>query len=267
MTATRKILVIDDEPFLRETLAIILQDEGYGVATAANAREALQNLQNEPFDLVFLDIKMPEVSGLDLLPEIRNLSPDIPIIMLTAYASLTSAIEAMRKGANDYLFKPIDPPEILERVNRMMSESELPRRRQAIVQEMRNLLTELDQTGRVFSETAVPPWKKQVLAPDRFIQRGHITVDLQAKQVMIHDKVVPLTPTTFDYLVTLMKHSPETISCEQLVFETQNYKLDHLEANDLVRGRIHELRKAIEEDSRNPRHIITVRGIGYRLVT
>ncbi len=265
MTATRKILVIDDEPFLRETLAIILQDEGYGVATAASAREALQHVRNEPFDLVFLDIKMPEVSGLELLPEIRELSPNIPIIMLTAYASLTSAIDAMRKGANDYLFKPIDPPEILERVNRVMSEHELPKRRQAIVQEMRNLLAELDQTGGVFSETAVPPWKKQ--APDRFLHRGHISVDLQAKQAMVHDQVISLTPTTFDYLVTLMKHSPETIPCEKLVLETQNYKLGRLEANDLVRGRIHEMRKAIEEDSRNPRHIITVRGIGYRLVT
>ena len=139
MEFNHKILVVDDEPNLRTTLSLILQRDGYVVTTAGGADEAHEKLQAQAFDLVFLDIKMPKKSGLMLLTEIKQLFPDLPVLLLTAFASLDSAIEAVRRGAADYLLKPIDPPQILSRVRQVLSEQQ-PNRRRAIMNEMQRLL-------------------------------------------------------------------------------------------------------------------------------
>jgi DNA-binding response OmpR family regulator len=267
MSVTNTILVVDDEPNLRATLACILQDEGYVVTTAANAQEALQYLQAGAYDLAFFDVKMPEVSGLALLSDVRALYPKMPVLILTAHASLDSAIEALRNSADDYLFKPIDPPQILNRVRQLLFAQHKPKRRREIFNEMKELMSELDRidqpskvvVGHFVGVTAVDP--------ARFLQRGPISLDLHTRQVTVGGALLNLTPTAFDYLVTLVRHSPDTVSCETLVMESQGYKLVRVEANDLCRQRVHELRKALERDSRQPHYIITVRGTGYRLVT
>ena len=100
MSVTQSILIVDDEPNLRKTLALILQRDGYTVTTAGSADEAHQLLGAGAFGLVFLDIKMPDKNGLTLLKEIREIYPDMPIVLLTAHASLESAIEAVRAGNN-----------------------------------------------------------------------------------------------------------------------------------------------------------------------
>lgn len=254
------ILIVDDEQNLRETLAIILRDEGFQVYSAANPSEALAYLRQRSFDVMFLDIRMPEKSGLDLLPEIRQIHPRMPILILTAYASLDSAIEAMRKGANDYLFKPINPIDILHRVEAILSKR--PSTSQDIVQEMKTLLARLEGSSDHSTATAVEPNGHD----QRFLHCGQITLDLVARQIFYEGESVNVTPTSFDYLLALMRHPSETISYVDLVREAQGYDLSQFEANDLARGRIHELRKALKEDSRHPTKIITVRGIGYRLV-
>lgn len=267
MTSAKSILVVDDEPNLRATLALILQRAGYVVTTAANADEAHQFLKAGAFDLVFLDIKMPDKSGLTLLTEIRGFYPDIPIILLTAYASLESAIEAIRKGANDYLLKPIDPPQIIDRVEQVLLEQQQPRRRRAIFEEMQGLLAELNKIEG-YSEAEETGVRNLATAdPSRYLQRGGIKLDLHLRQVIINNDSLTLTPTAFDYLVTLVRHSPETVPYKTLVKESQGYEPTLIEAKEVARWRIHELRKTIEADSRNPRFIITVRGTGYRLVT
>jgi DNA-binding response OmpR family regulator len=266
MSVTNSILVVDDEPNLRATLARILQDEGYAVTTAANAQEALQYLQAGAYDLAFFDIQMPEVSGLDLLSNVRVLYPEMPVLILTAHASLDSAIEALRNSADDYLFKPIDPPQILNRVRQLLSEQHKPKRRREIFNEMKELMSELDRID-LPSEAGAVRSVGGTADPARFLQRGPISLDLHTRQVTVGGALINLTPTAFDYLVTLVRHSPDTVSCETLVLESQGYKLIRVEANDLCRRRIHELRKALERDSRQPHYIITVRGTGYRLVT
>src|SRR5512143_3324234 len=127
--ASSTILIVDDEPNLRRILAVILQRAGYQVSTAGTGHEAMEQLQANSFDLTFLDLKMPDVNGLDLLPKIRKLHPDMPVLILTAHATLDSAIEAVRGGARDYLLKPIDPPQILLRVSEILSEQGQPTRR------------------------------------------------------------------------------------------------------------------------------------------
>ena len=121
MANTATILVVDDEENLRRTLALILQREGYHVITAASVKEARGCLESDAFDLVFLDLKLPDASGLTLLPEIRDQYPDMPVLILTAHDKLGVALEAVRYGARDYLLKPVDPPILIARVKELLA--------------------------------------------------------------------------------------------------------------------------------------------------
>jgi len=106
--AAPRVLVVDDERSMRELLAIVLKREGYEVVLAENGRSAVAALERGPFDLLISDIKMPDMSGVDVLRAAKKLDPDILGIMITAFASTETAIEAMRLGACDYLSKPFD---------------------------------------------------------------------------------------------------------------------------------------------------------------
>jgi DNA-binding response OmpR family regulator len=267
MTAAHSILIIDDEPNLRRSLALILQRQGYSVTIAGDAQEAHQCLEAGPFDLVFLDLKMPDVGGLELLPEIREMYPNMPVLILTAHATLDSAIEAVRKGAQDYLLKPIDPDLILGRIEDVLAGVEGSRRRQEIVGEMQGLLSELGQIDRGAGLPSAAASVTPTADPNRVLQRGPFILDMQARYLKLGDQMITLSPTTFDYLVTLVRHAPDPVSYETLVSESQGFKTTPTEARDIARWRIHELRKAIEADTKNPRYIFTVRSIGYRLVT
>ena len=266
MSISNSILIIDDDVNLRRSLALILNKAGYSVTSAANGQEALQYLQAGAYDLSFLDLKMPDANGIDILPQIRSIYPDMPVLILTAHATLESAIEAVRKGARDYLIKPIDPPLILTRVEEIMIEQRQPKRRREIVNEIQGLLAELRQFDQSESQT---PSLLQTLSstdPARFLQCGPITLDLHARHVKIGDRFIQLSPTAFDYMVTLVRHSPNPISYETLVMESQGYKTSLYEARDLARWRVHELRRALELENQGEKYIITVRGVGYRLV-
>lgn len=259
------ILIIDDETNLRHTLALILQREGYSVTTAGSATEAIQALQAGAFDLAFLDLKMPDIDGIQVLPDIRQLYPEMPVLILTAHATLDSAIEAVRQGARDYLLKPIDPPQILERVKEIIEETNQARRRRQIMEEFKELLAELHHI-QTKEPVPTPTVNSNTNDPARFLQRGPIALDLLTRHATLGDRALSLSPTAFDYLATLIRHSPDPVTYETLVMESQGYKPNSIEARDMARWRIHELRKALEQDSRQPEYIITIRSIGYRLV-
>ena len=270
MSPVHTILVIDDEPHLRRSLAMILQRAGYQVTMAASAREARQCLQAGPYDLVFLDLKMPEVDGLTLLREIRDHQGDMPVLILTAHATLESAMEAVRQGARDYLLKPIEPDAILARVHEVLDEQQRPRRRREIASQLNELLGELHRLeGSNASPLGAAPSPAAPAAAEsaRYLQRGKLTLDLHTRRVLVREQQILLPPSTFDYLVTLMRHSPNAVSYETLVEESQGYRVSRAEAREMARGRMHELRKALELDMRHPEFVITVRDIGYRLVT
>ncbi|RPI80892.1 MAG: DNA-binding response regulator [Chloroflexi bacterium] len=266
MSPANTILVVDDEANLRRSLSLILQKSGYSVTSAANGEEAIQYLQSGAYDLAFLDLKMPDTNGMELLPEIRNMYPDMPVLILTAHATLESAIEAVRKGARDYMIKPIDPPVILSRVDSILAEQRQPKRRREIVSHIQELLGELRQIDG--QEPSSPGILMTVSStdPTRFLQRGPLTLDLHARHIKMGEQFIQLSPTAFDYLVTLLRHSPNPVSYETLVMESQGYKTSLNEARDLARWRIHELRKALEPKPEQPMYIITERGTGYRLV-
>jgi DNA-binding response OmpR family regulator len=260
------VLVIDDELNLRRTLAMILQRAGYRVTSTGDGREALEALRAGSFDLAFLDLKLPDTNGLDLLHEIRQIQPDIPVLILTAHATLESAMEAVRQGARDYMLKPIDPHYILARAGEILAEQHEPQRRNAIISQVQELLSELRRGdgAEIPSPNVIPVIP--AVDPARFLTRGTISLDLHTRHCTLENRFVPLPPSTFDYLVTLMRHSPDAVTFETLVKESQGYTPTRIEAREIVRWQIHEIRKAIEPKPRYPRYIITVRDFGYRLV-
>ena len=116
---SKRILIADDEKSIRDSIKIILDDEGYETYTAADGEEALNRLSSENFDLVISDIKMPKLDGMELLEKGSKISPETYFIIMTAYASITSAIQALRSGAYDYLIKPVEFDDLLIRIKRL----------------------------------------------------------------------------------------------------------------------------------------------------
>jgi DNA-binding NtrC family response regulator len=139
----RQILIIDDDAKLRYSLSMVLGKAGYTVAEANGAKEAVEALTEKSFDLVFLDLKMPGIDGMQLLPEILHMYPGIPVVILTGSGSLETAEKAITWGVRGYLLKPIGPLEIIERVSKILQEERLLRKKGKIYEELKGLLYEM----------------------------------------------------------------------------------------------------------------------------
>ncbi|MBE7536691.1 MAG: response regulator transcription factor [Anaerolineales bacterium] len=266
MSYPKAILIIDDEAGLRLTLSLILQGAGYQVETADGAKQALDHLKNRKFDLAFLDLNLPEMDGFELLRMIHQQVDDLPVLIITAHATLETAIRAVRLGARDYLIKPVEPPLILARVKEVFAEIEQPKRRLEIVSQMQSLLTELRQ---IDGANATPTSVLASVPPvelNRFLEKGPFNLDLHTRHATLNGQYLPVTGINFDYLTTLLRHAPTPVSNINLVKESQGFEATTMEARDLARWRIHELRKIIETDASQPQHLLTVRGEGYRIV-
>ena len=262
----KKILIIDDEPALRQTLGAILKREGYTPFMVGTGHEGISKLCEEHFSLVFLDIKLPDGTGTDLLPQIHQIQPDVPVIILTAHATLETAMQAVKGGARDFLLKPIDPHAILERVSQILQEAQEPLRQREIISQLCDLVAELgspDPTELTAKKNLTSPEEPK---SDRFLDCGDMRADLHTRHIFIANEAVSLPSTSFDYLVTLMRHSPDPVSFEVLVNESQGFNYTKNEARDITRWHIHQIRKMIEKDPSYPQHLITVRDVGYRLV-
>jgi len=120
-----KILVIDDEPDIRESLELVLGDAGYAVDTASSGTEGLQRMSNHGYDLVLLDLMMPDRSGMDVLTDVRERDRETPIFMITAYGSVEAAVQALKLGANDYFSKPWDNEKLVIEIDRMIDRRRL----------------------------------------------------------------------------------------------------------------------------------------------
>ena len=110
--SSTKILIIDDELIMRESLSGWLERDGHYIMTAPSGEAALEILEKTRFDILLVDIKMEGMSGLDVLKHVKETDPDVAIVMITAYGSIPTAIEAMKRGAYDYMLKPFDPNEL-----------------------------------------------------------------------------------------------------------------------------------------------------------
>ena len=125
LTTKNRILVVDDEPDIVANLSHLLSGRGYEVNTAFNGEEALNSLKNKTPDLILLDLKMPGISGIDTLKEIRVIDPDVMVIIITGYGTLKSAIEAIRYGVFDYIPKPFNVPEIMAIIDKSIQRRNL----------------------------------------------------------------------------------------------------------------------------------------------
>ena len=263
MNPSGHILIIDDESSLRQTLARILQRDGYEVTTAASGMEGLSLVTQHTFDLVYLDIRMPDMNGLDVLKTIHAEQPELPVILFTAQPDLHSAVEALRRGASDYLMKPLKPETVLARTLSILSEQQKKKRRKEILRQMEELQTELDALD---GNSSPPRESRTGPVSDRFIKRGILTLDLHTRRIMVNEQPVSLAPTSFDYLLVLVRHAPNVVDYQTLVSEAQGYQVDAREAQELTKWHIHNIRQAVESDAHDLLHVINLRGTGYRLV-
>jgi two-component system alkaline phosphatase synthesis response regulator PhoP len=263
MSAIGHILIIDDELSLRQTLARILQRAGFDVTTAANGEEGLGLLSGTHFDIVYMDIRMPGMAGLDVLQLIHARQPSLPVIMFTAQPDLNSAVEALRRGATDYLLKPLMPQALIDRTRSLIASQLVERRKREILAQIESLKLELQnlESNGVVQPAAILPETS-----DRYLKRGGMTFDLHTRRLTISERSINMAPTTFDYLLVLARHTPGVVGFQTLVAEAQGYQAEVHEAQELTKWHIHQIRQAIEPDLHHPIYVINVRGSGYRLV-
>ncbi|MGB9776844.1 MAG: response regulator transcription factor [Anaerolineae bacterium] len=258
-TRTPRILVVDDEATTRLSLAELLRLEGYDVSIAANGEDALEVMdRNPPFDLMVLDIKMPGMDGLQLTEAVQQRSPDTVIILLTAFGTLETAIQALRRGAHDYLLKPCPVSQILESVRKGLSKRYQERQRKELVSRLEQTLSELRAIEQPDVVVAPP-----VSAGERYLEVQGVRLDRERHQVWIGDRPVDLTPTEFKLLSYLMERADQVCSPQQLVRQAQGYETDPWGARAIVRVHIRRLRRKLEPDPTRPRYIVNVRGVGY----
>ncbi len=253
------ILVVDDEAAERITLGEVLRLEGYQVTLAASGEEALTLVrqQESPFDLAILDLRLPGVDGLQVLEGIRRISADTIVILITGYGSLETAVQALRKGAFDFLLKPSPVDEVLTAVRKGLSELKAGRHRKALVSQLQRTLKEL-MTSDGVTEVAPEP-----VVDEAILTVGDVRIDRAKHLVTYQGHTVDLTPTEFRLLECLVNRVDQVCTPQELVRCAQGYETDSWGARSIVRVHIRRLRRKLEPDPENPQYILNVRGVGY----
>ncbi len=254
-----RLLIVDDERTTRLSLSEIFTLRGAHVTAAADGQEAIGRLREATFDLLLLDLKMPGLSGLQVAEEAQRIAPGTVVILLTAHASVDSAINALRQGVFDYLLKPAQPRAIVEVVERGLLKRQEYVRRQSLVGLMEQTISTLKGGEPPAGDRAAPA------APGP-IQIGPIRVDLQRREAQASGHSLVLTPTEFDTLAYLARHADRVVSCRELVRAVHGYDTTEHEARPIMRVHIHRLRQKIEADPDRPEYLLTVRAAGYMLV-
>lgn len=255
------ILVVDDELAVRFFLAEELAQEGYKVLTAASGEEALARLQEEAVDLVLLDLKMEGMDGLQVMEEIQKQPLPPIIIMLTAYATLDSAIAAMRRGGYDYLLKPCSTEELLASVAKGLSRRQEELRRQELVHL-------IEESARKLKAVPSPEIEKRETtpAPRRFLERRGLLVDRERLTVTRQGSPVKLTPTEFRLLILLMERSGQPVSYQELARNLHGHGGEKWEARQALGTHLWRLRRKLGTDPHGTPYVKNIRGQGYMFV-
>ena len=226
MTDSERVLVVDDEPMVREVVVAYLEREGYRVDEASTGSAALKHIEESPPDLVVLDVMLPEVDGFSVLTELRK-TGDIPVILLTARTEEPDRVLGLELGADDYVVKPFSPSELVARV--------------------RSVLRRTAPTAR---------------SPE-ILEFDHLRIDEQARVVQLDGEDVEMTPKEFDLLAFLAKSPRQVFSRSQLLEQVWDSSSDWQDPST-VTVHVRRLRRKLENDQENPRWITTVWGVGYR---
>jgi DNA-binding response OmpR family regulator len=261
-----RILVVDDEPSVRYFVNEALSDEGYQVVCVASGEAALACIETQPFDLALIDLKLPDIGGIEVLSALRQQSLDTTIIVLTAYASLDTAVEALRLGAHDYLFKPCEPDQLRTSVRSGLVKRQRGLRQQEVLarleQTLNNNLTDILTTA---FERAISPSPAPELAErrERFLQRGRLIVDFARHAVTLDGRLLELSPAEFGLLSHLLDEAPRVIPHQELAREVLEYESELWEVRDIVRSHVYRIRQKVKAVAEDADIIRTVRGIGY----
>ncbi len=251
------ILVVDDEIAERITLGEVLRLEGYRITLAASGEEAVAHIKQGPaFQAVILDLRLPGIDGLQVLEAIHHHNPETLVILITGYGTLETAIQAMRKGAYDYLLKPCPVEEILTSLRRGLSEKEQNRHRHALIERLQDTVRQL-----VESEHDVP--MPQPPPDERFLQVRNITIDRAKHLVTRGGAPIELTPTEFKLLEYMIQRVDQVCTPQELVRFAQGYEADAWGARSIVRVHVRRLRSKLEPKPERPQYIMNVRGVGY----
>jgi DNA-binding response OmpR family regulator len=252
-----RILIVDDERTMRHTLVGLFNRMGYRAVEAASGQKALEYIARQRFDLVILDLMMPEMDGAEVLKAARPLAPDTVFVILTAYGTLDSAITGIRHGAFDYLLKPSPLKEIIRVVEAGLAERQRRLRHKDPVMLLEQALSSLKSAAQ---QPGISPPTERFL---QTLQAPDITIDTLKQLVVVRDQPIDLTPTEFEILTYLMRHQDRVVPCRELVAHVRGYDLDERDARIVLRSHIHRLRHKLERDPTRPHLIRTVRGGGY----
>ena len=224
----RTILVVEDEPTLRETLAEALEADGFRVAAAGDGRTGVAMFRSEDPDLVLLDLMLPELSGIEVCRIIRAES-SVPIIMLTARGAEVDKVVGLELGADDYVTKPFSLRELSARIRAIL------------------------RRGEQLGTGQLPP----------LVDLGAVQVDIAGHRVLRDGRDVAVKPKVFELLAFLLRHPGQVVSRDQLLEQVWGY--DYPGETRTVDVHVHWLRAAVEPDPGAPTIIQTVRGVGYVL--
>ncbi len=224
-----RILVIEDDPSILRGLQLNLGMEGYTVRSATDGETGLKLATTEKPDLVVVDVMLPRLGGLEVVREIRREDPDLPVLILSAKGQEGDKVAGLKLGADDYIVKPFGLKELLARIDALL------RRR------------------RTRGETGSSKTVKKV---------GAIEVDLATRRATVRGKALELTSREFDLLAFFVSHPDRVFSREQLMESVWGSR--YFGTARTVDNFVARLRNHIGDDADNPRHLETVRGIGYR---
>ena len=227
----QKILVVEDEPQIARLVEMHLRDAGCSVTVAHRGAEGLAAAADQAFDLIVLDLMLPDMDGLDVCRQLRQREDYLPILMLTARSGEVDRVLGLELGADDYLTKPFSVRELVARVKAILRRVE----RMAADRET------VDDSPIVFEELAI---------------------DREKRRVLVKGEPVKLTAKEFDLLVHFARHPGHVYTRSQILDVVWGYGEGTYEHT--VNSHINRLRAKIEDDASQPRFIQTVWGVGYR---
>ncbi|HET7143913.1 MAG TPA: response regulator transcription factor [Anaerolineales bacterium] len=233
------ILVVDDEPVARQSLTDILKLEGYIVTSAPNGQAAVEYIRVHPVDLLIVDLKMPGMDGLEVVQVVNQISPETEVILLTAFGSTETAIQALRLRIHDYLLKPAAPAQIIATVKKGLAR--------------RVAKSRVANAAVIDSDDAI----------ETVTLKDGTLVDLSRRQIKQKNKVEHLTPAEGRLLRILMENEGKVFSHRELVLLVQGYDTTQREAPEILRPLVSRLRHKLEKFPLLSEQVVSVRGTGY----
>jgi DNA-binding response OmpR family regulator len=261
MSAAR-ILIVEDEENIRYFLTNLLEDEGYQTWTAMSGEAALAQITAEKLDLAILDLNLGVgMDGIEVLAALREQSPGTAVILLTGYATVETAITALRQGASDYLLKPSPAEQIIASVRQALLKRQGEQQRRALLTQLEHGLAGL----RTIEQGSIAASPETAKAEKHLLKQGSLVIDLARHAVTIDDRLLEISPAEFDFLAYLASQAPRVVSAEEIIRQVYQYEAGLLQDSEAVRALVYRLRNKIKESTGRTGIIRTVRGVGYAI--